>query len=1124
MDGIQENEYDFDTAAMSSTTVQPSVDVLDTSYALASGSNESEEATSHFNVDDEISFMLPESTLPAVSVAPTTLESTAAVLIPAKRSLRARLASCVTNVTNNRGLLEVCCAAVVVEDTSLHVRIEKKASSLAGAISKLISIDPEFKGLCKDFADKFESYSGVYLKSRVLDLLDILQDSYELTDDQSVFTILMIATSRLRKRGDKSLQNASMTLRILGSVISASDVDLPGRFARLEAGFLEGDLSGGDRSGVLRFALGHPSDSSNRLFVAWLGFMSHLSELDSALATEKKKFFMVSGVRHSLWQQISSEGRLENIQVCFARFLEARDNFSKFQSVLEINLLPSDAFGLLSLFWPAMFKDFKEEVKAAVRMKVKPGSLPVRWLQNIPVFKSVKEYEDLFRMAWALYSSGGDRRVAAKDRPAPAAASSASNGSGQSSAQDQKSSVKVCKHFKKFGICKFGDSTKCRNGSHPAEFKKSSTDTALVPDLPAPLPPTVLAAGGSDNIVKDCRRCKLPFTESEKYWMGELKLDCMPAHCKPCRLLNKEDKSKKSASVAAVPVSVPESVPDVTDLVVVDGDDSPVVDHWDEILHYDDNGEDFQLMVSVEAEADDSVSIMSVSGAWKSDLNNIGLRVQSITVKSVFDEDMKHFDRMCCHLGTERVVQICVSDKESLLAVDSEDLIELCIPGSAIGCHDSLSLDSLPVLLHEQAGIDVDKTRFKFVGYSELSDHDDSRSVWYYFEVVSAYDDEFADALTEEGGPVSWLESFQWKNMNDLRAAESSVYFELKSARIHDGFEVDVLDSDEFAYAMGVDSDDAVAVATAKSGRFSPLRCRMCDGSKADAGECDGVVCEFGGCSVCCGEFGCDCITFEPDSDSVMSSDVDLDAILPSGVPEKFEMIIPLVLKFGFVCHELDEMFASGRAWLVRLPSAKRAIRDVLAITEARTSLRRVDELSALVPIAVGWIRQGCPDEDLSHRFMSGLHEFPEHCDDRRVSVDTFSFSKFDFDIVASAATGLAEFVVSKQRERGVASLSSDLSKMALVCSGLHRDVKQLATCDGCCCSKVGCDFAAEARKIGVKKQLTLRESLLRASRSVMFEDPSYVFVGSQKSGFTGTDILAKASPFFGRGSAEPRE
>ena len=237
-----------------------------------------------------------------------------------------------------------------------------------------------------------------------------------------LFSILMFCTSRLRKRGDKSLQNAAMTMRILGSVVSVSDSELSDRLSKLECGILEGDLSGGDRSGVMRFATGHESDCSNRTFVAWIGFMSYLAEYDSALVIEKKKFFMVANVRHLLWQQISSEGRLENIQVCFARFLEAHQTFKKFQTILEINLLPHDAFEFISLFWPAVFKDFKAETKAAVRLSVSASSAPIRWLLGIPVFKTIEEYEVLFRLAWNLYTAGGDRLVAVKDRPSAAPA------------------------------------------------------------------------------------------------------------------------------------------------------------------------------------------------------------------------------------------------------------------------------------------------------------------------------------------------------------------------------------------------------------------------------------------------------------------------------------------------------------------------------------------------------------------------------------------------------------------------------------------------------------------------------------------------------------------------------
>ena len=191
---------------------------------------------------------------PAASVCPT-IQLPRAVKLNARPSLRDRLASSVTEVTNNRGLIESICGQIIVEATPLHGRIEKKASTLAGATAKLVSVDPEFKLLCKDFADNFESYSGVVLKFRVLEMLDILQNTYELTDDQAAFSILMFSTSRLRKRGDKSLHNAAMTMRILGSIVSASDSELPDRLLKLEAGILDGDLSGGERLVTIRIVL-----------------------------------------------------------------------------------------------------------------------------------------------------------------------------------------------------------------------------------------------------------------------------------------------------------------------------------------------------------------------------------------------------------------------------------------------------------------------------------------------------------------------------------------------------------------------------------------------------------------------------------------------------------------------------------------------------------------------------------------------------------------------------------------------------------------------------------------------------------------------------------------------------
>ena len=146
----------------------------------------------------------------------------------------------------------------------------------------------------------------------------------------------------------------------------------------------------------------------------------------------------------------------------------------------------------------------------------------------------------------------------------------------------------------------------------------------------------------------------------------------------------------------------------------------------------------------------------------------------------------------------------------------------------------------------------------------------------------------------------------------------------------------------------------------------------------------------------------------------------------------------------------------------------------------------------------------------------SDRHKEPKYSELRASTVDTSAFSAFDFEVIASAAIGLAVVASEKQRVVVVASLALDLSKLASVCTGLHNDVKLLT---------VGYELAADARKAGVLKQLTLRESLARASRSVMFSEPSYSYVKTgSKNGLTGTEALADADPFFGHGSTEPRE
>ena len=148
--------------------------------------------------------------------------------------------------------------------------------------------------------------------------------------------------------------------------------------------------------------------------------------------------------------------------------------------------------------------------------------------------------------------------------------------------------------------------------------------------------------------------------------------------------------------------------------------------------------------------------------------------------------------------------------------------------------------------------------------------------------------------------------------MNELRAAsaESSVYFDLKRLSLQNGIEVDTLDSEGFAYAMG-SSPAAVAIPGVAS-KFSPLMCDFCDGEQSDSGECDGTLCEFGKCSACCGEFGCDCIIFNtPDESEDDSVDSDLETEFGSGSSDKFGQIIDLVLGHGFVSESMDNLYGS---------------------------------------------------------------------------------------------------------------------------------------------------------------------------------------------------------------------
>ena len=75
------------------------------------------------------------------------------------------------------------------------------------------------------------------------------------------------------------------------------------------------------------------------------------------------------------------------------------------------------------------------------------------------------------------------------------------------------------------------------------------------------------------------------------------------------------------------------------------------------------------------------------------------------------------------------------------------------------------------------------------------------------------------------------------------------------------------------------------------------------------------------------------------------------------------------------------------------------------------------------------------------------------------------------------------------------------------MCSGLRSDVRKLAATD---------ELMASARKLGMPKQLTLRECIFRASESVIFGDPSYQFEKKLIRGGTTLDQVSSDSMPFG--------
>ena len=197
----------------------------------------------------------------------------------------------------------------------------------------------------------------------------------------------------------------------------------------------------------------------------------------------------------------------------------------------------------------------------------------------------------------------------------------------------------------------------------------------------------------------------------------------------------------------------------------------------------------------------------AMSPAWGA-LDTNGLAVNSLTVKSVFGDFMLYQDRRFQDNGVRRLVQMCIVDAQGcMMAVDSEDMAEVCLPGWEVPKGSDVTVGGLSDMVFSQTGVCADADRFAFAGYAELADDFGDKTVWYYFSLVASVRD-VEVAMTEEGSPVSWLEKFEWSRMTRLREAEASCFFDLRDSAALVGFKRDVLDSDEYEHAMGTPEPD----------------------------------------------------------------------------------------------------------------------------------------------------------------------------------------------------------------------------------------------------------------------------------------------------------------------------
>ena len=163
---------------------------------------------------------------------------------------------------------------------------------------------------------------------------------------------------------------------------------------------MEGDLSGGDRSGLLRFAIGHDSDCPNRTFVMhgsdscciWLSLIMRWS-----LKRRSSSWCRMSGILCGNRSHLRGGWRIFRfVSPGFSKLTRPPRSAKLFWRLISFRLMHAFGVMIISLFWPAMSKDFKAEIKAVVRLSISASLAPVRWLQEIPVFKSVLGYETLF--------------------------------------------------------------------------------------------------------------------------------------------------------------------------------------------------------------------------------------------------------------------------------------------------------------------------------------------------------------------------------------------------------------------------------------------------------------------------------------------------------------------------------------------------------------------------------------------------------------------------------------------------------------------------------------------------------------------------------------------------------